>query len=985
MFSLTTLCTPLFLISFCLHRAIVEMAMKKIFGSLFSTTKSEMVKLEVVDQENMSGSDFISLPTSMKLQSSSSEHLSTPPSRKRSRIMSPVPEQEEVCSPGLNAETESSSHIEIVVPSPNSHSLELETLFPNEIDRAGTSFSRTSRSDTPPPTEKSGHASQVPLEQEICASSADEEGPSTPPPTEQEICASSTDEEGPRTRSSVDTHSQAKIESCERQDDICEMMRVVFISGKYNEQRGVVDRVAPKTVKVKLDNNITTGYVPKTSLRRDMIQEHCSPGSRLEAFNEDFKDEVGGGDCLFEGELLQSGLCSPGFAGPTIGSLEVKRTILTTKREMDTIFSMYFQNNYEEIEISLSGKAPELERQFERENRVYALAGAKVYDDGGSGVPGVKNKSIRMIYVAISGPGTSSISLEDDLERLANFGGLSPIKAKARLELLQSPACSLKNAKLPKKALWGDLSSELLEEIPENDNVGCGFIGEELLIKLLGATVGGRALAIQVRIVAPRFGLFKGMLVKKKGIHKIQLPPSMKKAGASLTDKGASMFLLITTNGQHPTKLNQYIGRQLDKDLKDPPMKSFNASLRPLSKMIIQLWEREKVPKEVVKAYTVRAKSPSGLKHAFIVGVADPTGELPLGHIFLTGAGILRTCSELFITRTPCIRPSDGRVLPAVSDKPPNMSAAQWSWLLSLPFGCVIFGGAENGSVALPETIASGDLDGDLYFVCWEEEILRHVSRQLLGGPQKSESSSEPSPEAGPGATHESGSTAGWLEKAQDKMLDILALKEQNALVGKLFNLAQKESDPHDFDCLTHAYNDALLTEKHGTKPKLPTHLLERLPKRWHHLILQEDCSPGSSLHPSDARTMEEADELTSSVGAPALNEGDTPPPTEKSRRASPVPLEQEICASSTDKEGSSTRSSVDTHSQAKIENLNRSGSCEPQDDICKNMRVVFIKGRYNEKRGMVDQVAPKTVKVKLDNNIITGYVPKTSLKRDLG
>ncbi len=49
----------------------------------------------------------------------------------------------------------------------------------------------------------------------------------------------------------------------------------------------------------------------------------------------------------------------------------------------------------------------------------------------------------------------------------------------------------------------------------------------------------------------------------------------------------------------------------------------------------------------------------------------------------------------------------------------------------SLPFGAVVFSTAGTG-VPLPKTVASGDLDGDFYFVCWDVEVLSHVTEQLL-------------------------------------------------------------------------------------------------------------------------------------------------------------------------------------------------------------------------------------------------------------
>ena len=47
--------------------------------------------------------------------------------------------------------------------------------------------------------------------------------------------------------------------------------------------------------------------------------------------------------------------------------------------------------------------------------------------------------------------------------------------------------------------------------------------------------------------------------------------------------------------------------------------------------------------------------------------------------------------------------------------------------LLSLPFGAVAFS-SEGSGAPLPSTVADGDLDGDLYFVCWDQTLLAHLT-----------------------------------------------------------------------------------------------------------------------------------------------------------------------------------------------------------------------------------------------------------------
>ena len=115
--------------------------------------------------------------------------------------------------------------------------------------------------------------------------------------------------------------------------------------------------------------------------------------------------------------------------------------------------------------------------------------------------------------------------------------------------------------------------------------------------------------------------------------------------------------------------------------------------------MIVRQWMGLGVPRAAIDDYK---RLPKGeVKHCWPVGAADPTGALPAGHIFVTGLvgtpalEALRASKphhppELFVTRSPCVKPTDGRMLPLVTEKPPPMTQAAWEWLLGLPFGPVL-------------------------------------------------------------------------------------------------------------------------------------------------------------------------------------------------------------------------------------------------------------------------------------------------------
>ena len=56
------------------------------------------------------------------------------------------------------------------------------------------------------------------------------------------------------------------------------------------------------------------------------------------------------------------------------------------------------------------------------------------------------------------------------------------------------------------------------------------------------------------------------------------------------------------------------------------------------------------------------------------------------------------------------------------------MSKNEWDMLCNLPFGQIIFSTPESDKrIVLPQ-ISGGDMDGNLYFVCWDKML--HESNQ---------------------------------------------------------------------------------------------------------------------------------------------------------------------------------------------------------------------------------------------------------------
>jgi RNA dependent RNA polymerase len=353
-----------------------------------------------------------------------------------------------------------------------------------------------------------------------------------------------------------------------------------------------------------------------------------------------------------------------------------------------------------------------------------------------------------------------------------------------------------------------------------------------LLEELLGGQkVATQAVAIQVRILIPSMGLYKGMLHRKhiNSGPSIQLVETMRKVDLSTQScNDQRACLMITKNGVHPNQTNDYVDRLLDPNRKPPP-KSFK--IKPLSEMITRLWQGLGVPKALCDDYVKKSVKHQHLNHGWVVGLADPSNgsTLPNGHVFVTGMRHhLEGYEKIFVTRSPCISPKDGRMCPIVTTKPHLMTSEEWDDLNSRPFGSIIFASPKGESVPLPEIIAGGDLDGDLYFICWHYDILQEIKAepimeeivQTIGKPSKCTANEF------------------WFEDAQQLAQSTMNYHAMGCLTGKLYTLSHKAADEsavgiHDPDAIAFgdAFKNALDFAKHGGRIELPLHLHERIPE----------------------------------------------------------------------------------------------------------------------------------------------------------
>lgn len=141
---------------------------------------------------------------------------------------------------------------------------------------------------------------------------------------------------------------------------------------------------------------------------------------------------------------------------------------------------------------------------------------------------------------------------------------------------------------------------------------GCGFFPEGFFSA--GKTKTNYD-SIQVRIIGPRIGFAKGMLLKKRGISCIQLPTSMIKAQRSETCDESWAAVII--KNEFSSDENRQLGRFLDPDAVNANDSWMgNDRRKPLSKMYQRMLIGHGVKLSDVTAYTRLAKNPKHLKHS---------------------------------------------------------------------------------------------------------------------------------------------------------------------------------------------------------------------------------------------------------------------------------------------------------------------------------------------------------------------------------
>ncbi|XP_008780950.1 probable RNA-dependent RNA polymerase 2 [Phoenix dactylifera] len=261
-----------------------------------------------------------------------------------------------------------------------------------------------------------------------------------------------------------------------------------------------------------------------------------------------------------------------------------------------------------------------------------------------------------------------------------------------------------------------------------------------------------------------RYGGYKGVIaVDRTSFQKLSLRPSMLKFESENT------MLCVTKWSEYlPCYLNREIicllstlgiedevfeSMQHDQmSLLDEMLTNREIALRMLDKMafpdtrttvkmLMQGYEPNSEPYllMMLKAYReyqlsdIRSKCRIFVpKGRVLLGCLDETGSLDYGQIYvkvtMTKEELQHTYETCFdkvdqtaavvvqkvvVTRNPCLHPGDVRILQAVyNPQLDNMGLVD----------CIVF--PQKGRRPHPNECSGGDLDGDLYFVCWDEKLI---------------------------------------------------------------------------------------------------------------------------------------------------------------------------------------------------------------------------------------------------------------------
>lgn len=130
-------------------------------------------------------------------------------------------------------------------------------------------------------------------------------------------------------------------------------------------------------------------------------------------------------------------------------------------------------------------------------------------------------------------------------------------------------------------------------------------------------------------------GLIKGMLVVKSGIDRIIIPKSMVKAKSSQVSTDDFAYVIFKSMSS-PSKPCKAFGKYLDPE--EVAADSFvKQSPTKLSDMYVRMLVGLGLSPQQCNGYVKDSLKLPGLRHCSFMGVADPTGSIPYGMIFIPG------------------------------------------------------------------------------------------------------------------------------------------------------------------------------------------------------------------------------------------------------------------------------------------------------------------------------------------------------------
>jgi hypothetical protein len=461
-----------------------------------------------------------------------------------------------------------------------------------------------------------------------------------------------------------------------------------------------------------------------------------------------------------------------------------------------------------------------------------------------------------LYYFLTSGPGLEQINLQDSLSKVADFESVGDAgKTASRIELLFSPAMSEK-----KEAVIIELSENEFEFVEDTTELakcseGNFHAPRSFFENCFKGVRGQRITTVQPRfLIDGRLG--KGTFTLKEGIDKIQIPRSMIKVDASkVAVNNRRNFILVTK--AFPSKKNLYMGKYLNKEVVRAT--ALDELQQPISNMFRDVLIDKGVPKHLITEYntrkvkgkkerdkrkSIKTRQSKRIKNqkqqnreappqddlyfadAYLVGGCDPTPGCRIPNGYVAIPGLPDSVDSVLVSRSPALSQADMARLPVWKN----------SILNHHHFGEMFFG---NGSTPLPNLLADGDLDGDLYFVIWDEKIVEEVPFTDIAALEQTVILSRKRSKKHSrffSRTTKVENNNNWFKETQDVMADVGLAIQVTALISILYNESKAEwsSDNcvrDDYIAYGNAYKKSLDLQKHGDAVDLPGHLWEPFDK----------------------------------------------------------------------------------------------------------------------------------------------------------